>query len=43
MRTGIYDSKSIAHKVIPLIKEWGVDLMTVSVLKNCSYDSKYAH
>jgi len=30
MRTGIYENKNTAHKVIPLIKEWGVGAMTVS-------------
>ncbi|XP_065683813.1 tRNA-dihydrouridine(47) synthase [NAD(P)(+)]-like isoform X2 [Hydra vulgaris] len=29
MRTGIQENKSIAHKIIPLVKEWGVDLITL--------------
>ena len=31
MRTGIYDNKNIAHTLIPKVKNWGVDLVTVSI------------
>lgn len=31
MRTGISDSKSLAHTLIPKLKNWGVDLVTVSI------------
>jgi len=29
MRTGIYENNINAHKVIPMVKEWGVDLITL--------------
>lgn len=29
MRTGIYGSKSIAHTLIPRLKLWGIDLVTI--------------
>lgn len=29
MRTGIFEGKSIAHKVVPLVKEWGVSAITL--------------
>ena len=29
MRTGIYMDKKIAHSLIPSVKEWGVDMVTL--------------
>jgi len=29
MRTGIYENKNTAHKVVPMIKEWGVGAMAL--------------
>ena len=29
MRTGIYESKSTAHNLIPRLRDWGVALVTV--------------
>ena len=29
MRTGIYHDKSIAHTLMPLVKEWGTDMVTL--------------
>lgn len=29
MRTGIYENKNTAHKVVPILKEWGVSAMTL--------------
>lgn len=31
IRTGVYDGKLVAHKIIPKLKEWGVSAVTVSV------------
>ena len=32
MRTGIYENKNTAHKVVPLVKEWGVGAISVRKL-----------
>lgn len=41
MRTGISDSKNLAHTLIPKLKNWGVDLVTVSMFtflsKSCLF------
>lgn len=31
IRTGIYDSKNIAHTLTPKLRDWGVALTTVSI------------
>lgn len=33
MRTGIFDNKNIAHTVIPKLKDWGVSMVTVSIMQ----------
>lgn len=33
MRTGIFDNKNIAHTVIPKLRDWGVSMVTVSIIQ----------
>lgn len=33
MRTGIFDNKNIAHTVIPKLRDWGVSMVTVSIMQ----------
>ena len=46
MRTGIYDKAWNAHKLAPVIKEWGASLLTVNQRKkefmnNCCLVSRF--
>lgn len=34
MRTGIMDTKSIAHHLVPKLRDWGVSMVTVSIIRN---------
>jgi tRNA-dihydrouridine synthase 3 len=31
IRTGIYESKNIAHQLIPKLKSWGASMVTVGI------------
>lgn len=37
MRTGIFDNKNIAHTVIPKLRDWGVSMVTVSIIQYFSF------
>lgn len=37
IRTGIYEDKSIAHSLVPKLRDWGVSMVTVSAEPSFMY------